>query len=156
MSEKPTVLIVDDQPGEILWLLELLDERGYHTHIVTNEQDANERLNDIADGKRNYVAAIFDVMVSTHSIEDLLEENLELDDHYFQSSKDTGLRLCRKAREELGLKLPIACLTIRQDDEVEAMGSELDIPVYHRIPLDDSQAIDGFLDEHMPERSAHI
>jgi CheY-like chemotaxis protein len=156
MSEKPTVLIVDDQPGEILWLLELLDERGYRTHIVTNEQAANKQLNDIADGKCSYVAAIFDVMVSTHSIEDLLEQNLELDDHYFQSSKDTGLRLCRKAREELGLELPIACLTIRQDAEVEAIETELGIPVYHRIPLDDSQSIDSFLDRHLPERSARL
>ncbi|MCG8459598.1 MAG: hypothetical protein MI919_25240 [Holophagales bacterium] len=151
MDERPTVLIVDDQPGEILWLLELLDSRGFQVNIVSNEKDAVARLEAISRGEESYAAAIFDVMVSTHSIEDLIEEEVELDDSFFEASKDTGLRLCRKARK-LGLEMPIACLTVRQDPDVEAIETDLGIPVYHRIPMDENESIVRFLDEHLRAR----
>jgi CheY-like chemotaxis protein len=145
---KATVLIVDDQVEEILWLLELLDHRGYSVTIATNEKDANARLDAVRAGAESYVAAIFDVMVSTLSIEEIIAGEVALDDSFFEDSKDTGLRLCRRARS-LGLTIPIACLTVRQDAAVEALREELGIPVYHRVPFDPSESILEFLDRHL-------
>jgi CheY-like chemotaxis protein len=150
MTYPKRVLIVDDQVEEILWLLDLLQHRGYEVIVSTNEKDAMARLAAIAAGSEEYVAAIFDVMVSTLSFEDIVSLQAELDDQFFQESKDTGLRLCRKARA-LGLTLPIACLTVRKDADVEAIKEELGIPVYHRIPLDKSESIMEFLDRYLPD-----
>ena len=144
-----TVLIVDDQLDEILWLLELLQHRGYGVVLATNERDANSRLMAIHDGTESYAAAVFDVMLSTLSIEDIVSSQAELNDEFFEESKDTGLRLCRRAKE-LGLELPMACLTVRKDAEVEAVSDETGIPVYNRIPLEESESILKFLDQHLP------
>ncbi|HTG33802.1 MAG TPA: hypothetical protein VLB76_12810 [Thermoanaerobaculia bacterium] len=149
MTSKKAVLIVDDQVEEILWLLELLQHRGYDVTVCTNERDANLRLEAIHDGKEEYAAAIFDVMVSTLSIEDILSSQLALNAEFFESSKNTGLRLCRRAKQ-LGLQLPIACLTVRNDVEMEALREETGIPVYHRIPLDQTESIMIFIDNYLP------
>lgn len=149
MNSLRTVFIVDDQVEEILWLLDLLRHRGYDFIVATNEKDANARLEAIHDGSEGYVAAIFDVMVSTLSFDEIVSSHAALDDKFFEKSKDTGLRLCRRARE-LGLNLPIACLTVRKDAAVEAVRDELNIPVYHRIPLDRSESIMDFLDRYLP------
>jgi CheY-like chemotaxis protein len=149
MTPQKKVLIVDDQVEEILWLLELLQHRGYGVIVVTNGKDADSRLTAIHGGTEDYAAAIFDVMLSTLSIEEIVSSQAELNDDFFKESKDTGLRLCRRAKQ-LGLTLPIACLTVRKDAEVEAVSDETGIPVYHRIPLDESESIMGFLDRHLP------
>ncbi len=149
MSARPNVLIVDDQVGEILWLLALLDNRGYDVNVVANEKDGNAALDAIHAGTESYVAAIFDVMVSTLPIEEIIASPDELDDEFYRASKDTGLRLCHRARQ-LELTLPIACLTVRQDAEVKALKDDLEIPVFHRVPLDESESIMTFLDKHLP------
>lgn len=149
MSTEQYVLIIDDQVGEILWLLDLLAHRGYEVHVVDNEKDGNAILDAIHRDETSYVAAIFDVMVSTLSIEEIIETQTKLDDQFFEDSKDTGIRLCHRVRE-LGLNLPVACLTVREDDDIQEMSANLEIPVYHRIPKDESQSIQGFLDEHLP------
>lgn len=152
MSSQNAVLIVDDQVEEILWLLKLLQDRGYGVIVAANEKDANHRLTAIHDGKENYAAAIFDVMVPLFSFEDIVSSQIGLDDKFFEDSKDTGLRLCRRAKE-LGLTLPIACLTVRKDAETDALRDETGIPIYHRIPLDESESIMSFIDQHLPPLS---
>ena len=133
MTAIPKVLIVDDQPGDIGWLVDRIAERGYEIEWATNERAAREHLQAVKDGREEYVAAIFDVMVVLVDLEDLME----LDEMFFVESKDTGIRLARFARKELGIserQLPIASLTIRDDDPVKTAMKELGIPLFHRTP----------------------
>jgi len=151
MTATPKVLIVDDQPGDIGWLVDRIADRGYEIVMATNERAARERLQAVKDGREKYVAAIFDVMVTTMDLEDLVE----LDEQFFLDSQDTGIRLAHLAREELKLsarQLPIASLTIRDDDEVRKAMEELRIPVFDRTPSTNSESINGFLDAHLPPR----
>lgn len=152
MSTRPRVFIVDDQPGDIEWLFERIDERGYDTVLATNEEDARKRFVAVRDGHESYVAAIVDVMVPVKDLEDLIE----LDDEFFENSQDTGIRLCRYARQDLGLSaetLPIASLTVRDDDEVRTAMAELDIPLYDRAWNSPTGSIDRFIERHLPARS---
>jgi len=151
MTATPKVLIVDDQPGDIGWLVDRIAERGYEIVMATNERAARERLQAVKDGREKYAAAIFDVMVTTMDLEDLVE----LDEQFFLDSQDTGIRLAHLAREELKLsarQLPIAGLTIRDDDEVRKAMEELRIPLFDRTPPARSEGINRFLDKHLPQR----
>lgn len=152
-QESRQVLIIDDQLGEILWLLDRLRHRGYETVVATNEEAGRRQLEAVKDGRERYAAAIIDVMVAIKDLEDLLAEDEELDDEFFEESTDTGIRLCRYARRDLSLSaddLPIACLTVREDDEVKEAMKGLGIPLYNRIPQDPSESIVGFLEQHLP------
>lgn len=117
----------------------------------TNERDARNRLQAVKDGREEYVAAVFDVMVVIADLEDLME----LNEMFFVKSEDTGIRLARFAREELGIserQLPIASLMIRDDEPVKTAMKELGIPLFHRTPSTESENIDRFIDKHLPSR----
>ncbi len=151
MTKMPKVLIVDDQPGDIGWLVDRIAERGYEIVIATNERSAQERFRAIKDGHETYVAAILDVMVAVMDLEDLVD----LDEQFFVDSQDTGIRLARLAREELKLspeQLPITSLTIRDDDRVKVAMKRLRIPLFDRTPANNSEGIDRFVDQYLPHR----
>lgn len=143
------VLIVDDQVGDLLWLLDVIQSRGYKVLLATNEAAARERLLAVKEGKETYVAAIIDVMVAVKDLLDLMD----LDDHFFEESRNTGIRLCQYAREDLQIpdkELPIACLTVRDDLEVKEAMRKLAIPLYNRAPQSPSESIRGFVDSYLP------
>lgn len=113
---KFTVLIVDDNIGAISWLIEFLEWRGYNVDVVSNEEAARTKLEAVQEGKQAYELAIVDIMVSIKDIMDVPD----FDDEFYEASMDTGLRLCRYAREGLGIleeQLPIVCISARYDDE---------------------------------------
>jgi CheY-like chemotaxis protein len=146
MSERPRVLIVDDQMGDLLWLLDLIQNRGYDAVVATNEEAAQERFRAVKAGTEDYALAIVDVMVAIKN----LTRIAALDDQFFEDSRNTGIRLCAFARRDLGIpaeKLPIACLTAREDDEVRNAMHELNIPLFHRAEYSSSDSIRGFVEE---------
>ena len=147
-GERPQVLIIDDQLGEILWLLLIIKSYGFDPIVATNEKAARAHLAAIADGRESYALAIIDVMVALRDLEDLID----LDEDFLEESTDTGIRLCRYARQELGIaeaQLPIGCLTVRDDDDVKEAMSELAIPLFHRVPQHSAESIRSFLEQHL-------
>jgi hypothetical protein len=155
----PRVLIVDDQVGEIVWLLDELRLRGCETVVVSDEDGARRHLKAVGDGRESYRAAIFDVMVAVKDLWELIDLGEDVDEDFFADSRDTGIRLCRYARGELGLtaeELPIACLTVRDDSAIHQAMDELDIPLYHRIPESWGESIETFLDRHLPPRGSTL
>jgi len=142
------VLVVDDQIGDLRWLLDLIRNRGYGVVLATNEKTARERFEAVKGGVENYTLAIVDVMVAVKDLMDLIK----IDEKFFEDSKDTGIRLCRYAREELGIsadRLPIACLTVRDDDAVKSEMARLGIPLFNRAPYSPSESIRNLLDEKL-------
>jgi CheY-like chemotaxis protein len=149
MSGRPRVLIVDDQMGGLLWLLDLIQNRGYDVVIATNEEAARERLRAIKAATEEYAMAVIDVMVAVKD----LTQIAALDDQFFEDSRNTGIRLCQLARHDLQIpaeQLPIACLTAREDDEVRNAMRELEIPLFHRAEYTSSDSIRSFVEEQLP------
>jgi hypothetical protein len=154
-SDVPKVLVVDDQVGEIVWLLDDIRRRGCETVVVSTEDAARAQLEAVRDGREVYRAAIFDVMVAVKDLWDLIALGEDVDEKFFADSRSTGLRLCEYARRELGLtpaQLPIACLTVRDDAEVQRATAARGIPLYHRMAEDSAASIRGFLDQYLPQR----
>lgn len=146
-SVAETVLLIDDEVGDLVWLVDRIEWAGYKFVCATNEQDARRRLRAVADGEERYVLAVIDVMMATH---DILQVQL-VDEKFFKSSKDSGIRLCRYAREELGIRaseLPIAVFTARTDDEVKRkVGAIADVELFFR----DGAEGDGSLDQYVSD-----
>ena len=131
MHEKGKVLVVDDNEFGIRWLLDLLKFHQYEAELVTNEESAMRKLELVQEKKLKYHLAIFDVMVATQRIEDVEK----LDDEFFRDSMDTGVRLCRYARLELGLspsELDIVCISGRGDEDLVDATRRLGIPLFNR------------------------
>jgi CheY-like chemotaxis protein len=158
MNERASVLIVDDQMGDLLWLLDLIQNRGYDVVVATNEEAAQERLRAIKAGTEAYALAVVDVMVAVKDLTRIAtlgdHQDLTLDDKFFEDSRSTGIRLCQLARLELGIpagQLLIACLTAREDDEVRNAMRELDIPLFHRAEYSSSSdSIRSFIENNLP------
>ncbi len=158
MSESFKVFIVDDQAGEIRSLIRRIKNRGYDVELATNERDAQAGLQQIAADPHRYAAGIFDIMVATVDLETLLEmgDGVDLTEEVFKPSIDTGIRLCRYARETLRLDaaaFPIAALSVRDDAEVKRALEELDVPLYERGAEDRSErSIMDFVERYLPQR----
>ncbi len=124
------VLLVDDRKGDIAWLVDYLEKRGYHVDHVTNEQAARGRLEQIVSGKQRYILAIIDIMVALKDIMDMIELADELNETFFENSRTTGIRLCRWIRGDLDISskdLPIVCISARPDiGEIETQLEEID------------------------------
>lgn len=150
MTEPKSVLIVDDRIGDLTWLLDLIRSRGYEVVLATNEKAARQRLEAVERKEESYVLAVIDVMVATMDLLDLVA----LDEQFFENSRDTGIRLCRYARRDLGISpkvLPIVCLTAREDEDVKKfIEDELGIPLFHRAPPSPEESIRGYIEEHLP------
>ncbi|MCP4545782.1 MAG: response regulator [bacterium] len=146
MKFKPEVLIVDDNPGDISWLIDLVEWRGYLIDQVGNERAARGKLEAVQERRAEYALAIVDIMVSIEDIMDIADFN----DSFYEQSKDTGVRLCRYARQELGIsaeKLPIVCISARDDEGLKESLAELGIPLFGRS----DRAIRDFLKERLPK-----
>lgn len=145
------ILLIDDELRDLAWLVTWLKHRGYEVDVASNEQTARKALREVADGDREYAAAIVDVMLATHDIEDFREA----DEKFFEESTDTGIRLCRYAREELGLseaKLPLACMSVREDKELKMAIKAIGVPRYNRDPeADEGTSITDWLTRKLPE-----
>ena len=149
MNETPRVLIVDDQIGDLLWLIDLIQNRGHDVVVATNEEAARERLRAVKAGKESYTLAVVDVMVAVKD----LTRIAALDEQFFEDSRNSGIRLCQLAREGLGIssgQLPIACLTAREDEEVKNAMESLSIPLYHRAEYSSADSIRGFIEQYLP------
>lgn len=151
-SHPGSVLVIDDQVHEIDWLIDRLKDRGYEIVLVTNEADGRDMLDAVKGEQRAFAAGIFDVMMSTKDVWPLIEAGQSPDDQFYDDSKDSGLRLCRYARQELGLsaeELPIACLTVRDDEALKKVLRELGIPLYPRLDPG-NQGVMEFIEEFLP------
>lgn len=145
------VLIVEDQVGDLYWLLDLIRSRGYEVVVATNESAAQESLRAVKAGTDSFRLAILDVMVAVKDLKDLTN----LDNRFFEDSKRTGIRLCHFARDEdqLGIsaeQLPIVCLTVRDDEEVREAMKSLDIPLFNKAPHTPSESIREFIEDQLP------
>ena len=146
---EPCVLLIDDQAGDVDWLVDLISSRGYSVDLATHEEAGRERLLAMKQGKVRYELAIIDVMVA---VKDLMALE-KLGEEFFLDSKDSGIRLCRYARDELGLtkdRLPIACHSVRDDRDLLESLKPLDVEHFARIPENPSEGIRRFVQERLP------
>ena len=146
----PRVLLVDDHIGDITWLVDLLESRGYEVDNVTDEETARGRLEAVKEGRASYALAVIDIMVSIQDIRKLAA----LDEEFFRESKRTGIRLCELARRRLRLSesdLPIVCISARSDhEEIIKPLDELGVRVFSRVPQSREDSIRGYLEQKLP------
>ncbi len=149
------ILLVDDHIGDISWLVDLLEARGYEVEQVTNEEAARRVLEGVkerlAEGQTaGYGLAVVDIMVSIKDIMDLVD----LDEKFYEQSKDTGVRLCRYARDELEISaddLPIVCISARADqEEFKPQLDQLGIPLFSRTPQNPEESIRSYIEDNPP------
>lgn len=154
MSPRSSVLVIEDQIGDMVWLLDLIRSRGYEVDLATNEQEARSRLEEVSREADRYALVIIDVAVATRSLEALIDLD---DETFFESSLNTGIRLGEYARDlKILERLPTACLTVRDDEEVQGAMRRLHIPLFNKAPQTPSESIRGFLDRHLPARQADV
>ncbi len=155
MSSSNGILLVDDHIGDISWLVDLLEARGYEVDQVTNEDAARRRLEGVKEslekGRATYVLAIVDIMVSTRDIMDLVK----LTEEFYAESKDTGIRLCQYARDELKISaehLPIVCISARADlENFKPQLDRLRISLFSRTPQTSGESIRDYLEENLSQ-----
>ena len=149
MSDARKVLIVDDQIGDIGWAMDLLRHYGYLIDVATNEEAACRRLEKVSRSELSYSLAIFDIMVATRDMEDLVE----IDEQFLEESRDTGVRLCQYVRTELQIPasmLPIVCISARDDDsELRYTLRKLGIPLFSRTPQNTEESLRHYIDKHL-------
>ena len=143
-------MLVDDQRGDILPLIQRIEWLGYDVRHVATKSAAERELAAVREGDATFAHAIIDVMISTHDIESLMT----LDEDFFADSMNTGIELCKYARQSLGLtakKLPIVCITSRTDPDVRHALEALGIPLYSRVPGPTNSILD-YLKRKLPRR----
>jgi CheY-like chemotaxis protein len=141
------VLLVDDHPDDLDWLTDLLDLLGVGFVLMTNEEQAQGELRRVLQGDVAYDLAIIDVMLSTADISQLIS----LDAKYFKNSRESGIRLCEFARNELKIKeeqLPIVCIsTIQHEDEgVVTRLKKLEVKILPRTGEPGDKSIRSYLE----------
>lgn len=149
MTHRSSVLIIDDQVGDIGWLIDLIQNRGYVVVLATNEEAAHKQLDRVKRGHTSYALVIIDIMVAVKDLMDLMT----LDERFFDNSRDTGIRLCKYARHELGLSpedLPIICISVRDDNNVKEEMNVLGIRLFNRVPYGPEESIREFVEAHLP------
>lgn len=157
MSEKNLVLLIDDLPDSVRWIRAIALKRGYEVQNVTDRKAAYEALNRVRDGSLGARLAVVDIMMSVASIWDLLgDETQRLDEEYFDDSRKSGLKICRYARETLHLSqsdLPMACYSVRDDDEVLRELLALGVPHHKKDTRGSNETLRQWLDELLPDRA---
>jgi len=131
MSFSPEVLLVDDNIGGIMWLFDFLNWRGYSVDHVSNERSAEKKLEAVRRGEKAYALVILDVMIAIDDVANIEE----LNDTFYEKSVDSGIRLCRYAREKLNLPkehLPIICFSARDDENLKRQLLQLEVPLFGR------------------------
>lgn len=150
MASVSKVLVVEDQIGAMRPTLDFIESKGYSVILATNEEAAKRRLDEISEKKASYALAIFDVMVSVKDFMDVVD----LDDNFYEASRDTGIRLCQYARRQLRIpadELPIVCLSGRDDQELKDAMKSLDIPLFNRTPSTPEESLRNYIKEHLPK-----
>ncbi len=151
MNAQTKILVVDDNIDDMSWLVDLVEFRGYRVHVETNEEDARRQLRAIKKGEVDFRLAVIDIMVSIRDIMDLAD----LDEDFYSSSRDTGVRLCQYAREELGIStddLPIVCITAREDyEQIQILLKKLEVPLFSRVPQSREQSLREFVMDKLPK-----
>ena len=151
MSSEARILLVDDHIGDVTWLVDFLEARGYEVDQVANEEAARHKLEAVKDGRESYALAIIDIMVSIKDIMDLVN----LDEKFFEESRETGIRLCAYARKDLKLDagdLLIVCISARSDhEEIQKSLLELGIRLFSRVPQTRDESIREYLKETLPK-----
>ncbi|MEZ4302779.1 MAG: hypothetical protein R3B70_48095 [Polyangiaceae bacterium] len=146
-SRRDPVLLIDDDIDDLMWLVERIEAMGFGFVCATNEAEARDRILAISEGRERYCLAVIDVMMATHSIEHVGM----VDEKFFKSSKESGVRLCHYARVELGIsaaELPIAVYTARVDEQArQQIGAIPDVRHFFR----DGAEGEGSLDHHVAE-----
>lgn len=149
MSETRRVLVVDDQLGDIQWVIDLLEYHGFAVDVESNEVAARRRLERVKESTLSYALAIFDIMLGTQNMEELVV----IDPEILDDSKDTGVRLCQYARKELQIPsstLPIVCISARDDDpELRYALRKLNIPLLSRTPQSVGESLRQYIEEHL-------
>lgn len=156
MTLNNRILLVEDRIGDIKWLIEYLEKRGYEIDQVVNERAARLKLDELqkalTEGKSPYCLAIVDIMVPIMDIMDLVD----LEDDFYEDSATTGIRLCRYAREELKIseeELPIVCLSSRsEEEEIRKELREIGIvDVFSRVPQSGEENIRAYIGRKLPK-----
>ena len=128
------VLLVDDEEYAGDWLIAFLGDLGFGLAHCFSETQARQHLQEVANGEASYALAIFDLMVPTHTFEEMLEWEGELED-----SMTTGLRLCKHTRSDLGIDeatLPILAISSRSDEGTREDFQSLGVPFLDRTQTD--------------------
>lgn len=149
-----TVLIIEDQPGDLSWLADLLRSRGYQVVEATNGQaglDMLDRVHEaLGEGSSPFILGIFDIMVATNDIRDLST----IGDDFLEKSKRMGLDLCRYARQTLKIpakQFPIVCHSaLSEDPEVIEELERLEIPRFNKNPRENQPSIRDYIKKNLP------
>lgn len=143
------VLIVDDHVDNISWLISFLEFRQYEIEVVTNEGAARAKLEAVQEGRDHFAQAIVDIMVPVKGIMELVE----FDEEFYQASNESGVRICRYARQDLMLdeeKLPIVCISGREDEALREALDDMGIRLFPRVSMPSEESLRDFLVENLP------
>jgi len=156
MTQEPTrVLMVEDQVGDLFWVIDLLQGRGYHVEAAKNEEAAREALAEVAAHLGEFALVILDVMMATVDINRLVQEG-NLSSEALLPSLEAGLRLARYLRHDLGVgprDVRVVCCTARAGDpEVQRVMEQLQIPVFGKVARPAESSLRAWLMANLPTR----
>lgn len=134
------VFIVDDRVHEISWLTQFLkDDLNCEVTLKTNEKHTKEHFEsfrvDSSVKSVPYSLAIVDIMIPVAPMAELVV----LDKELLNNSRDTGIRLCKFFRHELGIseqEMPIVAISARGDEDLIREMRELKVPLFGRDELE--------------------
>ncbi len=132
MTHHRQALIIDDQIGDLMWLVDLLQHLGWVVRVAETEKAALTRLDAFAAGDESYDLVVLDVMIATHTVDELMAKP-ELVERALESPIDAGIRLARHIRRQSTLvNTEVVCCTVRDDDDVYAAMDAAGIQIYSR------------------------
>jgi CheY-like chemotaxis protein len=120
------ILIVEDNPGDVRLIQEILREAQVH-HTLTVAEDGEEALN-ILQKKGKFAGAAYPNLI-------LLDLNLP---------KKKGLEVLREIKRDAQLKgIPVVILTSSKDEEDIFAGYDLDVNAYVTKPVNFDQFLNA-------------
>lgn len=148
----PKVLMIEDNIGDMRWLIPVLQRRGYGVTVVSSELDARVELERAASGEEQWALVVLDIQLATRGSRDF-EKMTKAEIEALPPSKDSGIRLARYARQSLGLderKLPIVCASIRPDEALARAMAALGIPQLSRDDSDENTSLRHYVEHWLP------
>lgn len=154
-QEASVVLLIEDQVGDLFWIIDLVQARGYQVEAARNEEDARMALAQVAANPGRYALVLIDVMMATIDINRVLREP-NLDPKALEPSPEAGIRLAQYLREELRVtpqQVAVICCTAKHEDaKVRRIMEELDIPVYDRYARAQESSLRTWLKTNLADR----
>jgi CheY-like chemotaxis protein len=147
------VLLVEDEPDLMTALIADLRARGCEVTVAETEKAARRELERARAGDVRYHLAIVDVMIPTMTMDELIDLD-DAEERFLTESVDTGVRICRYARGDLGLDaraLPIVVLTNRNDHDLREALAPMGIEAFNKSSARE-RPIDGELDRVLGRR----